>query len=153
MCVRGFVGHQSAITAIALSPNGQYLASASTLSLFNGAESSVINLWDLGSGRLVKSFSSPASLALGRIDTLCFSRESKVLVSGGTDRKVRIWDVDAPVIVEAYYKRLVEIRSANEMESGYTGAASALHDAARVLREKIGEDKFARWAPFVHFGV
>ncbi|KZV76186.1 hypothetical protein PENSPDRAFT_598806 [Peniophora sp. CONT] len=65
-----------------------------------------------------------------------------------------IGDADAPVIVEAYYKKLVELRSSEgAVASGYTGAAYALHEAVKVLRKHVGEQNFVRWAPFVHFGV
>lgn len=64
-----------------------------------------------------------------------------------------IGDTDAPVVVEAYYRKLLEIRSTGEVGAGNTGAAYALHEAMKVLREKIGERNILRWAPFVHFGV
>ncbi|KZV64443.1 hypothetical protein PENSPDRAFT_615379 [Peniophora sp. CONT] len=64
-----------------------------------------------------------------------------------------IGDADAPLVVEAYYKKLLELRSSGDLAKGYTGAAYALHEAARVLREDVGEHNFVRWAPFVHFGV
>jgi len=28
-----------------------------------------------------------------------------------------------------------------------------LHEAVKYLREQVGEDNFARWVPFVHFGM
>ena len=37
--------------------------------------------------------------------------------------------------------------------AGSTGAAYALHEAVKVLRETVGESNFMRWAPFVHYGV
>lgn len=64
-----------------------------------------------------------------------------------------IRDDDAPVVVEAFYKKLLEIRSDGAVQEGATGAAYALHEATRVLREKVGESNFLRWVPFVHFGV
>ncbi|KZV70887.1 hypothetical protein PENSPDRAFT_427625, partial [Peniophora sp. CONT] len=64
-----------------------------------------------------------------------------------------IYDEDGPVIVEAYYKKLLELRATDVVPRGHTGAAYALHHAAKCLREKVGEDKFERWVPFVHFGV
>ncbi|KZV76187.1 hypothetical protein PENSPDRAFT_747881 [Peniophora sp. CONT] len=64
-----------------------------------------------------------------------------------------IWDVDAPVIVEAYYRKLIELRGSGKLAPGYTGAAYALHEAMKILRERVDEEKFVRWAPFVHFGV
>ena len=64
-----------------------------------------------------------------------------------------IWDNDAPIIVEAYYTKLLELRKAGDVAPGYTGAAYALHHAMGVLREHVGEKNFVKWAPFVHFGV
>ncbi|KZV76179.1 hypothetical protein PENSPDRAFT_474000 [Peniophora sp. CONT] len=64
-----------------------------------------------------------------------------------------IGDADAPIIVEAYYRKLLELRSSDDMAPGYTGAAYALHDAVKVLRDRVGEQDFVKWAPFVHFGV
>ncbi|VDC02438.1 unnamed protein product [Peniophora sp. CBMAI 1063] len=64
-----------------------------------------------------------------------------------------IGDDDAPVVVEAYYKKLLELRSTPEAVVGQTGAAYALHHAVGVLRERVGERSFVRWAPYVHFGV
>ena len=64
-----------------------------------------------------------------------------------------IVDADAPVVVEAYYKELLALRAARHLRKGETGAAYALHEATRVLRDKVGEKDFMRWVPFVHFGV
>ncbi|KZV59764.1 hypothetical protein PENSPDRAFT_644770 [Peniophora sp. CONT] len=64
-----------------------------------------------------------------------------------------IGDEDAPIVAEAYYKTLLELRSSGAVRAGQTGAAYALHDAVKVLREKVGEQNFVKWAPFVHFGV
>ncbi|VDC01141.1 unnamed protein product [Peniophora sp. CBMAI 1063] len=64
-----------------------------------------------------------------------------------------IGDADAPVVVEAYYKKLLELRSARTLGKGETGAAYALHEAVQVLRKRVGETNFLRWAPFVHYGV
>ncbi|VDC07775.1 unnamed protein product [Peniophora sp. CBMAI 1063] len=64
-----------------------------------------------------------------------------------------IKDDDAPLIVEAYYKELLALRASGALGAGQTGAAYALHEAARRLREKVGEKNVVRWAPFVHFGI
>jgi transcription initiation factor TFIID subunit 5 len=50
-----------------------------------------INLWDIGSGKLIKSMSGHTS----SVHSLAFSAESNVLVSGSADCTVRVWDVDA----------------------------------------------------------
>ncbi|VDC07035.1 unnamed protein product [Peniophora sp. CBMAI 1063] len=67
-----------------------------------------------------------------------------------------IGDADAPTIVGAYYRRLHKLRESKRegiVAPGYTGAAYALHHAVKVLRERVGEQNFMKWAPYVHFGV
>ncbi|KZV68474.1 hypothetical protein PENSPDRAFT_610026 [Peniophora sp. CONT] len=64
-----------------------------------------------------------------------------------------IRDADAPVVVEGYYKKLIALRKTGAVGNGETGAAYALHEAMKCLREKVGETSFERWVPFVHFGV
>ena len=64
-----------------------------------------------------------------------------------------IMDNDAPILVEAYYRKLIELRQAPNAVDGQTMAAYALHEAVKVLREHVGEQEIVRWAPFVHFGV
>ncbi|VDC05847.1 unnamed protein product [Peniophora sp. CBMAI 1063] len=64
-----------------------------------------------------------------------------------------IRDNDAPVVVKAYYEKLIDLRMAGTVKKGRTGAARALHEAVAHLREEVGIDKFERWVPFVHFGV
>ena len=64
-----------------------------------------------------------------------------------------ISDADGPVIVKAYYEKLLELRASGVVPPGHTGAAYALHYAVKVLRDHAKEKDFDRWVPFVHFGV
>ena len=83
--VRMFTGHTGNITALACSPSGKILASAD--------DAGTIILWDLASGRLKKRMRGHAK---GGIWSMSWSMESTVLVSGGADCTVRVWDVDLP---------------------------------------------------------
>lgn len=83
--VRMFTGHAGNITAIACSPNGKTLAS--------GDDKGTIILWDLAPGKLLKRMRGHAQ---GGIWSLSWSVESTVLVSGGMDGTVRVWDVTVP---------------------------------------------------------
>ena len=83
--MRMFTGHTGCITAIACSPSGKILASAD--------DAGSIILWDLAGGKLIRRSRGHAK---GGIWSLSFSTESTVLVSGGADGTVRVWDVVGP---------------------------------------------------------
>ena len=80
--VRMFTGHTGNVTALACSRDGKTLASAD--------DQGCIILWDLGPGRLLKRMRGHGK---GGIWSLSWSVESSVLVSGGADGTVRVWDV------------------------------------------------------------
>ncbi|KAK2630291.1 hypothetical protein QTJ16_001111 [Diplocarpon rosae] len=84
-CVRVFSGHTDFISALECSPSGKILASA------DGGGS--IILWDLAKGTQIKRCRGHGK---GGIWSLSFSVESTVLVSGGADGTVRVWDVEVP---------------------------------------------------------
>jgi len=83
--VRMFTGHNSPITALACSRNGKLLAS--------GDDTGNILLWDLAPGKLLKQLRGHGK---GGIWSLSWGVESTVLVSGGADQTVRVWDVNLP---------------------------------------------------------
>jgi len=84
-CVRVFVGHAEYISAIECAPNGKLLASADI-----GGN---IFFWDVDKGTRIKRSRGHGK---GGIPSLSFSVESNVLVSGGLDGTVRVWEVELP---------------------------------------------------------
>ncbi|KAI0027902.1 CHAT domain-containing protein, partial [Vararia minispora EC-137] len=61
-----------------------------------------------------------------------------------------IGDQEAPIIADEVYRQLKENCVSGD---GRLKVAYALHEAAKVLREKVGESNITRWAPYVHFGI
>lgn len=84
-CVRVLTGHTDYICALEVAPNGKILASADT-----GGN---IFLWDIEKASRIKRCRGHGR---GGIWSLSFSVESNVLVSGGQDNTVRVWDVEMP---------------------------------------------------------
>ncbi|KAL2175135.1 TAF5-like protein [Thermothelomyces heterothallicus CBS 202.75] len=84
-CVRVFTGHTHYISALQCAHNGTILASADA-----GGN---IMLWDIDKGTRIKQCRGHGK---GGIPSLSFSAESNVLVSGGLDGTVRVWDVELP---------------------------------------------------------
>ncbi|KAI0318801.1 CHAT domain-containing protein [Amylostereum chailletii] len=59
-----------------------------------------------------------------------------------------VLDKDAPVVARGVYEHLLRSEEMDE-----TDAANALHHATMSLREKVGEQAFLEWTPFIHLGV
>ena len=83
--VRLFTGHTGNPTSIACAPNGKLLATAD--------DAGAILLWDLVTGKRLKRMRGHGK---GGIWSLAWSVESTVVVSGGADGTVRVWDVKHP---------------------------------------------------------
>ncbi|KAG8681352.1 hypothetical protein FRC09_017547 [Ceratobasidium sp. 395] len=57
-------------------------------------------------------------------------------------------DRDAPVVADSVYSHLLEGGIPDS-----TRAAKALHIGVQSLRDKIGEENFVAWVPFIHMGL
>ena len=82
-CVRMFTGHTGNITAMECSPSGKLLATAD--------DSGSILVWDLAPGKLLKRMRGHDK---GPVWSVAWSAESTVIISGGADGTVRVWDVN-----------------------------------------------------------
>ena len=63
-----------------------------------------------------------------------------------------IGDNDAPLVADIFYESMMRQSRDDDSDGGASKAAYALHDAVGALREKVGEEKFEKWVPFVHYG-
>ena len=112
--VRLFTGHTGNLTAIACSHDGRTLASAD--------DAGAIILWDLQSGRRVKRMRGHAK---GGIWSLSWCVESTVLVSGGMDGTVRVWDVLGAGEAQGGQGKVISEGGAGTKIDGHNGAANA----------------------------
>ena len=74
-------GHELAVISVATSPDSNYVAT--------GSRDKSAKLWELGTGREVRSF-------LGHdfsVTALGFTRDGKTLVTGSNDKTIKLWDV------------------------------------------------------------
>jgi CHAT domain-containing protein len=62
-------------------------------------------------------------------------------------------DADAPLVTDTFYAILLEERRRGVGTVARTGTAYALDEAVGKLREQVGEERFGRWIPFIHFGA
>lgn len=74
-----------------------------------------------------------------------------MLVAGYPTVIATMWSIndnDAPLIADVVYGRLAKDGKLDDAK-----AARALHAAVGALRDRVGEDEFVRWVPYVHIGI
>lgn len=125
-CVRVFSGHTDYISALQCAPNGNILASADC--------AGNIFFWDINKGTRIKRSRGHGR---GGIWSLSFSVESTVLVSGGQDGTIRIWDVESP----ADPQKVAQQVGLEAVASGVDGATAggAATDTSRLNSGSAGQ--------------
>jgi hypothetical protein len=74
-------GNQGPVTGVAISPDGQFVAS--------GGDDKIVRLWRASDGSFVNLFKEHGD----RVNAVAFSPDGKLLASGGSDQKVRLWNI------------------------------------------------------------
>ncbi|MBL1174615.1 protein kinase domain-containing protein [Pantanalinema sp. GBBB05] len=78
-CLHTLAGHSRWVMAVAISPNGQLVAS--------GGLDDVIKLWNLTTGELITTLTGHTKA----VNCLTFSPDSQFIISGSDDDTVRVW--------------------------------------------------------------
>ncbi|CAE6469288.1 unnamed protein product [Rhizoctonia solani] len=76
---------------------------------------------------------------------------SGMLMAGYPSVIATMWSVDdedAPFVADKVYERLMKDGTIGNGEAG-----RALHHAVAGLRDRVGEDHFERWVPYIHIGT
>lgn len=128
-CQATLTGHNGPVTAIALSPDGQILAS--------GSSDRQIKLWNLATGEMLHTFGG-RSLWFGaghreRISSLTFSPDGELLISGSDDGRIKLWQVGRKQILTTLENH------------GWIVSALALSPDGQLLAQGDGDGTVQLW--------
>lgn len=85
-------GHTDAVFAVAFSPDGKYVATASF--------DSTLKLWDAATGKEIRTYGGAAGHTK-QVISLAFSSDGTMLASGSTDNTIKVWDVPVNVPIRS----------------------------------------------------
>ena len=114
------VNHDTRISGVAFSPDGQFLATAS--------EDSTAKLWDVGSGRLLRSFADHTS----GVTEVLFTRDGKRLLTVSRDATARMWRTDTGALSWTYLGHQDGIWTAELDPTGERLATAGINGVVRV---------------------
>ncbi|HPZ08316.1 MAG TPA: protein kinase [Candidatus Eremiobacteraeota bacterium] len=116
------------VKTISISPRGDLMAAAA---------GDKINIWDMNTKEIVFTLKSHTDM----VETLSFSPDGLMLVSGGRDRKIKLWDIETGKLVNSVSGHISWITKIvwtdKYMISGSSDATIKLWDTA-VLRHTFG---------------
>jgi WD40 repeat protein/serine/threonine protein kinase len=95
--IRHVGGHDDEVWSVAFSANGrQALSGGGKLSATGPPNDCTVRLWDLGSGRLLRTFEGHAEAVQG----VALAPDERSLLTGSVDKTVRLWNfsTDAPAL-------------------------------------------------------
>ncbi len=84
-CIRTITGHSSMVHAVAISPDGQAIAS--------GSNDNTVKLWQLSSGKLIRTFGRWFSGHSNMVNAVAFSSDGQLLASASSDETIKLWQI------------------------------------------------------------
>ena len=118
--VRKFEGHRDALYALALSPDGQTLAT--------GSYDQKIKLWSTADGKEARALAGHTGGVFG----LSFRPDGKVLASASADRTVKLWNVASGKRLDTFSQPLKEQMAVAFSPDGKSVAAGGVDNRVRV---------------------
>ena len=112
--------HTKEINAVAFSPNGKIIASAS--------KDQSIKLWDSKTGKLIKTFAGHEHF----VNSLCFDPTGKILLSGSEDNTIVAWSISRGRILQKFTGHSAPVTSVHFSPDGVHFASASDDNTVKI---------------------
>ncbi|MEW6495599.1 MAG: DnaJ domain-containing protein [Cyanobacteriota bacterium] len=129
-CLQVLQGHEASVNTIAISPDGQTLAS--------GSQDRTVSLWNLKTGKRIFTFFGQA----GEVHTVAISPDGKMLVAGGFDNKIGSWKLDTKAILSSFF-----YRNSHYSHSAFVSSVAFSQDR-KILASASGDKTIRLWGGY-----
>ncbi|NJN57029.1 MAG: protein kinase [Leptolyngbyaceae cyanobacterium SL_5_9] len=125
--VQSLPGHTDTIWAVAISPDGQTLASASF--------DRTIKFWNLATGELLKTVNAHSDA----VRAIAYTPDGKTLASGSGDKTIQVWDLQTQTLVRTLSGHSGPIWSIAISPNGQTLASGSYDGTIKLWNLQTGE--------------
>src|SRR6266545_3614952 len=115
------------VYSVAFSPDGKTLAS--------GSGDNTIRLWDVGTGRLIRSFEERNQW----VPSVAFSPDGKMIASGSHEQVVKLWDVGTGNLIRSFMGHRNTIHSVAFSPDGKTLASGSSDHKVKLWDVSTGK--------------
>jgi WD40 repeat protein len=129
-CIKVLQGHEASVNTIAISPDGQTLAS--------GSQDRTVSLWNLKTGKHTFTFFGQA----GEVHTVAISPDGKMLVAGGFDNKITSWQLDTKTLLRPFF-----YLNSPYSHSGFVSCLAFSRDK-KILASASGDKTIRLWGGY-----
>ena len=122
-------GHTGSVEAVAISADGS--------TLLSGAADWTLRVWDIGTGRTVKTLTGHT----GPIMCVAFAADNRLAVSGSEDRTVRVWDVEDARELHTFRGHIGAVHGVAVSPDGRTIASISEDRTVRLCERATGKGR------------
>lgn len=117
-------GHQKYIYVVRFSPDGKWLAT--------GSDDGSLKLWEVVTGREIKSFVRGTRAYLDGVRSLTFLSDGRTIAMGGNDGKIILWDALEERVIKEFFAHQKEILSISISHDGRLLATGSWDNTAKI---------------------
>ncbi len=131
-CVQTFRGHSGMVHAVAISPDGQLVAS--------GSSDNTVKVWQVRTGKLLRNLGRWFSGHSSMVQTVAFSPNGEILATGSWDETIKLWLINSGKLIRTVTGHVNCVNSLAFSPNGQLLASGSADSTVRLWQVISGRE-------------